>query len=231
VNFYKHHLGDYDGATSHLSWDEDMAYSRLMRVYYRRELPIPDAERYRLTRASTRVQRQAIDLVLGEFFTRDGDLWRNKRCDEEIAAYQAQASTNKRIARERIVKRTGDEPSHESFNEPSTNGSPETSAERAPNQNQIPDTKNQYPLIPPSGGNGHAVRLRRKSPGTPVPETFEVTPDLEAWAIDRGLPRERIEPETLKFLNHHKGKGSLQADWVATWRTWVLKALEFGARH
>jgi uncharacterized protein YdaU (DUF1376 family) len=127
VNFYKHHLGDYAGATAHLSWDEDMAYTRLLRVYYRKEAPIPHVDRYRLTRAISKAQKAAVDAVLQEFFTRDGDLWRQKRCDEEIEAYQAQAATNKRIARERTVGRNG--------NESSTNRSPVTHAEREPKQN------------------------------------------------------------------------------------------------
>lgn len=87
MNFYKHHLGDYDGHTAHLSWDEDMAYTRLLRAYYRREQPIPAAEAYRLARASGKVQRSAVDSVLREFFTEGQDGWRNKRADEEIAEY------------------------------------------------------------------------------------------------------------------------------------------------
>lgn len=135
MNFYKHHLGDYDGHTAHLSWDEDMAYTRLIRAYYRREGPIPDSEKYRLTRASSKAQRAAVDTVLLEFFVKDGDVWRQKRCDEEIAAYQAQAATNRRIARQRTV------------NESLTNRSPATVATREPNQNQ-----NQINTIPRAQG-------------------------------------------------------------------------------
>jgi uncharacterized protein YdaU (DUF1376 family) len=103
VNFYKHHLGDYDGHTAHLSWNEDMAYTRLLRAYYRREAPIPESEAYRLVRAATAVQREAVDSVLAEFFAKGEGGWHNKRADEEIAAYQAQAATNRRIARERTA--------------------------------------------------------------------------------------------------------------------------------
>jgi len=106
VNFYKHHLGDYDGHTAHLSWDEDMAYTRLLRAYYRREEPIPPSEAYRLARASSKAQRAAVDSVLREFFAQGEGGWRNKRADEEIAAYLAQAETNRRIARERTVQRS-----------------------------------------------------------------------------------------------------------------------------
>lgn len=89
LNFYKHHLGDYDGATAHLSWDEDMAYTRLLRIYYRLEKPLPVAmtEVYRLARATTKVQKVTVERVLREFFTEHADGWHNCRCDEEIAAY------------------------------------------------------------------------------------------------------------------------------------------------
>lgn len=69
LNWYKHHLGDYDSHTAHLSWDEDLAYTRLLRAYYRTESPIPAAAAYRLTRATTIAQRAAVDAVLQEFFT------------------------------------------------------------------------------------------------------------------------------------------------------------------
>lgn len=121
MNFYKHHIGDYDAATLHLSWDEDQAYSRLLRIYYRDEKPIPadTGEACRLVRARTSSQRCAVQNVLHEFFELRDDGWHNKRADEEIVSYQAQASTNRRIARQRFV------------NDSSTN--------LQPNQNQIPE--------------------------------------------------------------------------------------------
>ena len=133
VNFYKHHLGNYEAATAHLTWDEDCAYRRLMAAYYRREKPLPadSSEVYRLVRAIAPKQRQAVDSVLREFFDLREDGWHNKRCDEEIAAYQAQASTNRRIARGRTVPRTV----LRIVNGSSTVGSP----------NHKPLTKNQEP--------------------------------------------------------------------------------------
>lgn len=150
MNFYKHHLGDYEAATAHLSWDEDCAYSRLMRVYYRREKALPDdvKEIYRLVRAASKSQRAAVDRVLDEFFTRGPDGWHNKRCDEEIAAYQAQADTNRRIARERIVQRTVERNEHEA----STVGSPNQNP-RTRSQNQMPDSADVRALVLGLGNN------------------------------------------------------------------------------
>jgi uncharacterized protein YdaU (DUF1376 family) len=81
-----------------------MAYTRLIRAYYRRERPIADEkEAIKLARAVTAKQKLAVTNVLQEFFTKCNDGFKNKRCDEEILKYQAQSSTNRRIARERTV--------------------------------------------------------------------------------------------------------------------------------
>ena len=88
MNYYAFHLGDYASATGHLTWNEDMAYRRLLDAYYQRESPFPDDMRqiYRLTRAQEDKQREAIDTILHEFFTLTEDGWRHFRCDEEIKA-------------------------------------------------------------------------------------------------------------------------------------------------
>lgn len=146
MNFYKHHLGDYDGATLHLNWEEDMAFTRMIRVYYRTEKPLPLELRavWRLVRAVTKEQRQAVEDVLTEFFEKRTDGWHNKRCDEEIAAAHAQAEINKRIAHERETKRLakGNGSSNGALRDPheALHGSSDV---RSPIQ--TPDSTSQYP--------------------------------------------------------------------------------------
>lgn len=92
INWYEHHIKDYDSATMHLSWEEDLAYTRLLRWYYRKEEPIPgDLEQAcRIVRAATDLQRQAVEQVLREFFQKGPDgCWHKDSCDRAIAAYQA----------------------------------------------------------------------------------------------------------------------------------------------
>lgn len=101
MHFYEHHIGDYAAATAHLSWDEDMAYTRLLRAYYHFENGIPEADKYRLARAATPAQKRATDTVLREFFQLVAGVWHQKRADEEIARYadkqrKASASANAR---------------------------------------------------------------------------------------------------------------------------------------
>lgn len=107
MNFYKHHIGDYDQATRHLSFVEDAAYSRLIRKYYAEERPLPAEIKQvqRLIGARTRDEKEAVETVLNEFFTLEDDGWHNKRCDEEIAQANKQAETNRRIALEREAKK------------------------------------------------------------------------------------------------------------------------------
>lgn len=91
MNYYDHHIRDYDAATAHLSWDEDMAYSRLLRWYYRKEKPIPAdlPEACRQVRATSKIQRDAVKAVLEEFFELREDGWHQDKCDDAIATYHA----------------------------------------------------------------------------------------------------------------------------------------------
>lgn len=91
MNYYEHHIRDYDTATSHLSWEEDLAYTRLIRWYYRKEQPIPVdvKEACRQVRAVSKAQRDAVESVLKEFFELRDDGWHQNTCDEVIDTFQA----------------------------------------------------------------------------------------------------------------------------------------------
>ena len=90
MNYYEHHLGDYLRDTAHLSMLEDGAYRRLLDAYYIKELPIPASLRdaYRLARAQTKPERDAVQTVLREFFEETPKGWVHKRCESEIARFQ-----------------------------------------------------------------------------------------------------------------------------------------------
>jgi uncharacterized protein YdaU (DUF1376 family) len=92
MNFYPFHVGDYASHTKGLSLLEDLAFRRLIDLYYLNEAPITDD----IDRAARVIgMRDHIDIVsyiLSEFFLKSEDGYRNTRCDEEIAKYQAKAS-------------------------------------------------------------------------------------------------------------------------------------------
>lgn len=101
MNYYEHHLGDYAEATAHLSFIEDAAYSRLMRKVYATELPLPADIKsvQRLVGARTKEEREAVAVVLEEFFVLESDGWHNDRCDIEIGKYQKKALHNREVGK------------------------------------------------------------------------------------------------------------------------------------
>ncbi len=84
MNYYAHHLGDYARDTAHLTMLEHGAYRTLLDRYYSTETGIPADQVYRISRARSREERQAVDAVLADFFTLEDGVWINKRAQEEI---------------------------------------------------------------------------------------------------------------------------------------------------
>jgi uncharacterized protein YdaU (DUF1376 family) len=146
LNFYKRHLGDYAKDTAHLSMLEHGAYTVLLDRYYTTEQPIAQTEAYRVCRARSREEKAAVDAVLGEFFDLAEGVWRNKRCDEEIARANAQAETNRKIAADREARklaRKGNDSFTGSDND--SLASPDNDSLRVREPSQTPDTRHQTP--------------------------------------------------------------------------------------
>lgn len=103
MHYYQFSIGDYAKDTRHLSWDEDMAYRRLLDAYYAKEEPLPLDLRsvYRLVGAQSDVQREAVAVVLTEFFVETADGWRNKRADAVIAAFHVKSQRASESAKAR----------------------------------------------------------------------------------------------------------------------------------
>jgi uncharacterized protein YdaU (DUF1376 family) len=154
VNFYKHHIGDYDADTAHLSIIEDGVYTRLLRLYYRSEQPIPadTKQACRLIRAASKQERDAVVSILNEFFTLESDGWHNKRCDEELTAYVKQSETNRAIAVARERKRKGNESLHESFSSREPSQKPEARSHK-------PEPEKATALTPVDKQEGGAIAI------------------------------------------------------------------------
>lgn len=88
MNYYERHLGDYAKDTAHLSMLEHGAYNLLLDRYYGTEAGIPADQVYRVARAKTKPERDAVDAVLAEFFTTVDGAWVKNRVEEEIQRYR-----------------------------------------------------------------------------------------------------------------------------------------------
>lgn len=94
MNYYKRHIGDYAKDTGHLTLLEHGVYTILLDRLYGSERAIPKAEVYRITRATTKAERAAVDAVLREFFDLESEGWMHGRVREELdhAAERAEAN-------------------------------------------------------------------------------------------------------------------------------------------
>jgi hypothetical protein len=74
---------------------EHGAYTLLLDRLYGSEKPIPQADVYRVTRAVTKPEREAVDSVLTEFFDCEDDAWSHSRVSEELEKAAEAADKNR----------------------------------------------------------------------------------------------------------------------------------------
>lgn len=60
-----------------------------------------------------------------------------------------------------------------------------------------------------------------------LPENFEVSPAMRAWAKTK-VPDVDIDAQTERFVDYWRGHGKKMADWPATWRNWMRNANHWG---
>jgi uncharacterized protein YdaU (DUF1376 family) len=112
MHYYQFHIGDYRAATAHLSNDEDLAYRRLLDMYYDTETPIPldiDWVSRRL-----RLGQDVVENVLKDMFKVSVDGWVHTRCDSEIKKYHSKADSARkanqiRWSSEKVLKSDADQ--------------------------------------------------------------------------------------------------------------------------
>src|SRR3954453_2471882 len=112
MNYYERYCGDYQRDTAHLSLAEHGAYTMLLDTYFSVEKPLPTdlASLYRVCRAMTRLEQQAVRAVAEQFFpiSKLDGLSNNHRADREIA------KARPKIEAARINGRKGGRPSKSS---------------------------------------------------------------------------------------------------------------------
>lgn len=85
MHYYNFNIGDYMKHTLHLSPEEDLAYRRLLDMYYDTEAPIPN--NIPLVSRRLRMGSEVVESVLNEFFEFTEEGYKNYRADGEIADY------------------------------------------------------------------------------------------------------------------------------------------------
>lgn len=99
MNYYSHHIGDFDKATRHLSRIERSIYRDLIELYYDTEEQLPLDINWLCRRIIARSNEEstAVEQVLNEFFIKTPNGWYHDRCEEELDAFRL-SNTQKSIA-------------------------------------------------------------------------------------------------------------------------------------
>ena len=146
MNYYQHHIGDFNNATRCLTRVERSVYRDLIELYYDKEEPLTANIKIlqKLVLVSSDEEIEALNTVLEMFFTCSDDQYRNGRCDAEIEKYQSNQSAKAKAGRASAAKRKRNStPVEQPNNECATNQEPITS-----NQEPIKKNSNQVGINP-----------------------------------------------------------------------------------
>ena len=93
MHYYQFNIGDYRAATAHLSNAEDLAYRRLLDMYYDTEKQIPLETEWVAKRL--RLDTKVVKAVLQDMFKLTETGWHHGRCETVIEQYHAMAEKNR----------------------------------------------------------------------------------------------------------------------------------------
>lgn len=217
MNYYPHHIGDFDRATRHLTRIERSIYRDLLDVYYDTEqrLTLDQPALCRKIIARTNEEVTAVEQTLNEFFTKTPTGWYHERCEDELAAYRnstnqkslaGKASAIKRALKHQQALNDASMDVDRTLNGTPTNQEPIT-------KNQEPRTKEEQNPHTPQAGQPKKISAialltyldQCKAAGTkPIPEDASVF----EYASSVGISQELLRLQWLEFKERYAAPGA-----------------------
>lgn len=227
------YVDDYDAHTAHLSAEEDGVYMRLLRLAWRTpgcSLPNDPAWIARKIRLSAADFERVAKPVIEEFFkVKRGRLVQGRLKDEYDDI------SRKKAARKEAGKKGGSAKALKTQENVSSNATVLPADTRAfPNPEPEPEDKN--PPKPPQGGKQEgdlfgegpppAKRDRRK-PQRAIPDDFPSADLIDEQRVKALASGANIDAryQAERFRGWALGRDARYADWPATWRNWMAKAI------
>jgi uncharacterized protein YdaU (DUF1376 family) len=207
------HIGDYKKDTGHLRAAGHGAYFLLCMHYWATGGLPDDDEQLAAIAGMTKAEWARHRAVMKAFFKGDGP-WRHKRIDAELATaqekYERRAGAGSKGGKAASERRQS-----------SSNATSNASGNALANVKQ-PITDN-----PTEEASASSERARKRA--TRLAEDWMPSEADGKYALDKGLTQAEAQHEFEKFRNYWTAKGGKDAaktDWPATWRNWILGALE-----
>lgn len=180
VHYYQFNIGDYASHTARLSPMEDLAYRRLLDLYYLNEKPFTGTVEDIAREIGLNTCLTDVEYVLNKYFSLDGETWSHKRAELEIAEYQ-----RKRKSRQKAGKASG-KARQVKASEQVLNNVELTNNHKPLTKNQEPVKKTSPRFTRPSVDEIRAYCLERKN--TIDPESFFAHYEANGWVQGKGKP-------------------------------------------
>jgi uncharacterized protein YdaU (DUF1376 family) len=193
MHYYQFNIGDYLSHTKHLDVMEDLAYRRLLDLYYLHERPLNSGIASVARQIGMRDHETEVKSVLEEFFHLSQDGWINDRANKEIKHFHSKIDQASRAGKASAERRMS-----------------ARSTDVQPTNNQEPITNNHKPKVENTRGS-------RLSPDFCLTDEWkdfcqQDRPDLNPSKVF----------ETFKdYWVAKAGQQGVKLDWFATWRNWV----------
>jgi len=200
MHFYSFNIGDYISHTKHLSDMEDLAYRRLLDLYYLHERTLNEDVAIVARKINMRDNVPEVKVVLEEFFILEvGKGWTNPRADEEIEKYQSKVQSAIRAGKASALARS---------NASSTTVQPNKKQETINNKQETYNNKTLKRPRNVTKKTWDDFLVHRKNKKAPLTETaFK--------GIKNEVSKTSISLEEALIMCQARGWQSFKSDWIS----------------
>jgi len=200
MHFYSFNIGDYISHTKHLSNMEDLAYRRLLDLYYLHERTLNEDVSIVARKINMRDNVPEVETVLEEFFVLEiGKGWTNPRADEEIEKYQSKIQSAIRAGKASALARS---------NARSTTVQPNNKQETLNNKQETYNNKTLKRPRNVSKKTWDDFLVHRKNKKAPLTETA-------LKGIKNEVKKTSISLEDALVMCQARGWQSFKSDWIS----------------
>lgn len=199
MHFYSFNIGDYISHTKHLSDLEDLAYRRLLDLYYLHERTLNEDVSLVARKINMKDNVPEVRVVLEEFFILEvGKGWTNPRADIEIEKYQSKVQAAIRAGKASALARS---------NASSTTVQPNNKQETINNKQETYNNKTLKRPRNVSKKTWDDFLIHRKNKKAPLTETA-------LKGIKNEVKKTTISLEDALVMCQARGWQSFKSDWV-----------------
>ena len=170
MHYYQFNIGDYASHTRHLSIIEDIAYRRLLDLYYLHERPLGDCSANVARLIGMSEYSQEVETILIEFFEHVDGGYINSRADKDIAHYHSKVEQASKAGKASAERRLSTRPTDV---QPTNNHKPLT-IKQEPKKEKVAIAPSVWPEWIPLETWYAFLEMRKKMKKPPTEKAIEL---------------------------------------------------------